>query len=383
LRVGDFLINNVEIGIASNIQTQRYVSSGLDRRQDKRRKNAMLTSPLLELTETKTYTVAVTYLLQKIMTDRRLIGRSAQLWKYLYTLAAKNKDLIINISIKKLAEQFCYSERTIRRYMDSLRKWGYLCATPNFNKNGQTVNTFQLVVAEKLLKELNALPNRKANNENIVMKKTVKDKPMLKESLRKLCIRVSISRDKKAAYDELNQFHAMMTKSNVAKRIQGNAKDKIVTPRADNTDRPNTILKKQYTQKQDVVLFDSYKKENQHEAILKRKVTPLLLNFIEYKLKALGFYGSAIEALKAEIIFSIEKGSLQQDKKGHSLSVLKAINIALKLVKTNRWYTPSPLRKIYTEDKPERVEAACAYYPKSISHMMNNYKQHALLRGIL
>lgn len=97
---------------------------------------------ILELNETKEYTLTSTFLVEQILTIQ-LNSNASKLWQLLYTRSRFNKNLEITISFKELAELLSRSTRSIHRYVDELVNKGFLVIHNNFYANGgKSVNTF-------------------------------------------------------------------------------------------------------------------------------------------------------------------------------------------------------------------------------------------------
>jgi|GEM_PF-6864452 len=107
---------------------------------------------LLQLNETKEYTLLATSVIESILTDISLKAQTSKLWIFLYNKAKCNPSLEITVSNKFLAENLGKSTRTITEYVKTLSKQGYLVVKENYNRyKGQICNTFCLTIPSDVL----------------------------------------------------------------------------------------------------------------------------------------------------------------------------------------------------------------------------------------
>jgi hypothetical protein len=113
------------------------------------------------LNETKQYTLIATGLLESLITDPNLTASSVKLWEYLYTKAIVNNKLSIKIKYKDLAQKFSRNERTIKRYVENLKAYGYLEVKSNYYQQGQRANTFYLKLPQTVISSIQSTKDRK------------------------------------------------------------------------------------------------------------------------------------------------------------------------------------------------------------------------------
>lgn len=119
-------------------------------------------SDLLNLSESKQYTLFATPLLEKLLSDTRLIKGAASLWQLLYSFAKCNSALEVTIKYQTIAKKMGKSTKTISRYIKSLNEHGYLLNRKNFREDGgQSCYTFALRIAKDILKDVQKAPDRK------------------------------------------------------------------------------------------------------------------------------------------------------------------------------------------------------------------------------
>lgn len=134
-----------------------------------------------KLNQTKRYSLIATAMLEKIMADRSLISSAAKLWQFLYSQATINEELKITLSYSMLATKFSCSERTIQRHVKNLNEKGYLIVKNNFYHTGQKANTFYIRFPQNHIEEIEKTANRKINIEGEELNKTTYLNPMCKE----------------------------------------------------------------------------------------------------------------------------------------------------------------------------------------------------------
>ncbi len=358
-------------------------------------------SDIKQLNETKRYTLIASDILNKVLTDDRLISPAAKLWHFLYSKATLNSDMQVSIAYSQLAKSFDKSTRTIIRYIASLKQFGYIEVVNNYTNHGQTINTLYIKLPFAFIKDLKsnkdrakkikvvkdtktnvqstyiedtnncetnqsfnsdtvkehentALDSSKINEETIqanIINEIIEDNLNNESTLDTLynsfdSSKFSISE----LYDSIRYHSALESTKEILKNnskcfssdnyvIAGN--DKVVT----HINTSNRYLLNNSSQLTNIPmsLRNINSKQNSQFVIfnnqVKRKIPEIQKDRISEKLELLGYYGNANTTITDQIIFSVEKESLSSKPINH------AINIALKLVKTKRWTTPCGLRK--------------------------------------
>lgn len=91
---------------------------------------------IVEINNTKEYTLTSTFLIERVLTDPRLTGCSSKLWQLLFNEARFNDNLEVEIPYSKLANRLGKSTRTICRTIKILVDHGYLQIENCFYRSG-------------------------------------------------------------------------------------------------------------------------------------------------------------------------------------------------------------------------------------------------------
>ncbi len=361
-------------------------------------------SDIKQLNETKRYTLIASDILNKVLTDDRLIAPAAKLWHFLYSKATLNSNMQVSIAYSQLAKSFDKSTRTIIRYISSLKQFGYLEVVNNYTNYGQTINTLYIKLPFAFIRDLKSHKDRAKKikghkdtkssvqltyNENIdnsrnntsVCSDSIKEHSNIKSNIVKINIQSTesniingISEDtpKEATLDTLfNSFNSCKlniselydsiryhsalesTKEILKNNLKCLSSDNSVTAGYDkigthiNTSNNYLLNNSSQSANAYISLRNIYNKHNKQSVIFNDQVK----RNIERKIPE--FHKTRISE-KLELLGYYGNAnntitnqiifSIEKDSLS-SKPINHAINIALKLVKTKRWTTPCGLRK--------------------------------------
>ena len=352
---------------------------------------------IVELNRTKEYMFIAANIIDTLAKDRQLTANASKIWQFLYMKARFRKDLSIEISYSRLANEFSCSPRTVIRWMNSLKKNNYIVVKNNFkaDRGGQIRNTFFLRLPQKKFEDIKFSKDRKkpkleivvrneavtiTNKKDLIETKSVNpphDNSVIQKDISFLNNNINNNTQEKK---EAVVFFDSEKIDNEIKEIEKN-EDFLKTKILKEEEKLNVIMQEipkktkthdDYCEQRNLIGQLSanlilIRNEKQSAIIRKKKIEktrPLTteitfmaekegnrnLSEITYRnlvknISILGYKGPDLIKLVNEITFESRFGSLIKNKQSEPLVIEKSINIALKLLREGRWTTPSKIQK--------------------------------------
>lgn len=363
---------------------------------------------ILRLNETKEYTLTATPLLEALLKDCDLIHGSAKLWQLLYNKARFEKTLTVVVSCRSLSIELGKSIKTVRRYIANLVEYGYLLKQFRYEPGvGQVCSKYALRFPEHFINEFTQLKNRQKEN---AMQENILIYPQGKNDQGSMDTTVPPNNSNNCYTNNNTQTSAKKSTSTSLEIASVVEKNNVEEATEEKVGDLKTTLKQQLSEAKlqlDVIHKSTMDSAGKYQAIsaqnatitqLERKLegvqTPQSANLDEGDLpfcKKRIFTQEHIDRLKQgvapfvtpskpldvlinEITYAIRFGSLQKSAKTKDpISIDHGINIALKLLRDNRWATPLDMREgqhVTTVSHTQRVGASRSLSTLSIRNFI-------------
>jgi hypothetical protein len=343
---------------------------------------------IFSLNDKKEYTLTASCLLEHLLTNKNITAQAVKLWQILYNKARFDKHLQVRIRYGYLADKLGVSIRSVHRYIKNLKENCYLFTTHNFGHNGQIENTIIIRAPKALINELSKTKdrNKKTNDSfeenNKTTNGTKKQNPLDSETLspdknvaprsdkagipintikkdinnnNNMCVVDKSSLNEKLNVQKLNvelvREKLVKVKNDWKNEVKKEYKNKLMQDWCqlegdyEVHKQRLSLIEADYTtcliqeEKNNALASDKYLMKNKKGL---REVSDFIFQRLDNTLDNIGYHGQNKNRLLNEIIFELRFGSLVKSNQANcENSIEKATNIALKLIRQNRWTTPT------------------------------------------